>query len=156
MPNRKIDAHAYAQRIGEEIGVSGWMPITQDMIDTFADLTYDHQFIHVDAERAATEGPFGGTIVHGFLTLSLITRMAREAEPGIEGAGMLINYGFEKVRFLHVVPTGSRVRGRVVLTEAQERKPGEFTFTHRITVEIEGIDRPALVADWMTRLYVQP
>ncbi|PTW61980.1 acyl dehydratase [Breoghania corrubedonensis] len=152
--DQRVDAHAYAQRIGEEVGVSGWITITQAMIDTFADLTFDHQFIHVDAERAATEGPFGGTIVHGFLTLSLLTRMAREAEPSIQGAGMLINYGFDKVRFLHVVPTGGRVRGRVELVSADERKSGEFTFCHRITVEIEGLDRPALVADWLTRLYV--
>ena len=81
-----VKAHVYAQRVGEEVGVSGWITITQAMIDTFADLTFDHQFIHVDAERAASEGPFGGTIVHGFLTLSLLTRMAREAEPGSRAA----------------------------------------------------------------------
>lgn len=152
--DQRVEAQEYARRVGEEIGVSDWLPITQDMIDTFADLTYDHQFIHVDAERAAKEGPFGGTIVHGFLTLSFITRMLRDVSPQLYGTGMLINYGFEKVRFLHVVPTGGRVRGRVQLVSAEERKPGEITFCHHMTVEIEGVEKPALVADWLLRYYV--
>lgn len=147
-------ATAYRQRIGEEVGVSEWMQVSQELIGAFADLTHDHQFIHVDAERAAAETPFGGTIAHGFLTLALLSHMASQARPQVEVSAMAVNYGFDKVRFLNPVPAGARVRGRFQLIAAEERSQGELTLCHRVTVEIEGHDRPALVADWLTRHYL--
>lgn len=148
-----LKAADYRARIGEDIGVSTWIEITQAMIDTFAETTFDPQFIHVDPERAKAEGPFDTTIAHGFLILSLLIRMGHEARPAIAGAKVQINYGFDKVRFLNPVPSGARVRGHFKLISAEERKSGETTFSHEVTVEIEGSDRPALVAEFLTRLY---
>ncbi len=140
---------ALRARIGEEVGVSDWITIDQQMIDRFADLTGDPQFIHTDPERAARETPFGGTIAHGFLTLSLASAFALDALPPRPGQRMGINYGFERVRFLTPVPAGSRVRGRFTLLAAELRDPRTLQFTHRLTVEIAGAERPALVADWI-------
>lgn len=139
---------------GRELGVSGWVPVTQSEIDAFAALTGDDQFIHVDPVRAA-ETPFGGTVAHGFLTLSLLSRFAREARPRIAGARMGVNYGFDRVRFVAPVQAGSRVRGRFRLTGVERTAPGEATLHWQVTVEIEGVDRPALVADWITRTYLE-
>jgi len=141
-------------RIGQEIGVSDWLTIGQDRIDAFADLCGDHQFIHVDQARAA-QTPFGGTIAHGFLTLSLVTWFSRGVRPRIEGTRMSVNYGFDRLRFVAPVPAGSRVRGRFRLTALDQRKPGEITQHYQVTVEIEGAERPALVADWITRAYLE-
>jgi len=138
-----------ASYVGEEIGVSKWIEIDQSRIDTFADVTEDHQFIHLDAERAAAETPFGGTIAHGFLSLSLAARMAMDVGFGIEGTAMGINYGFDKIRFLQPVRSGKRIRGRFVLQEANERKPGQWLLKQSLTVEIEGEDKPALIAQWL-------
>ncbi|MEM7406225.1 MAG: MaoC family dehydratase [Pseudomonadota bacterium] len=140
--------------VGTEIGISAWVDMTQDRIDQFADVTGDHQFIHVDVERAKAETPFGGTIAHGFLTMSLLAGMADEALPGISGRKMGINYGFEKMRFLSPVPSGSRVRGRFNLDALDERKPGEFQLRYGCTVEIEDSDKPALAAQWLVLAYV--
>lgn len=142
------------QHIGDEIGLSPWMTIDQAMIDGFAELTDDHQYIHVDPERARAETPFGGTIAHGFLTLSLLSRMAYGALPSIDGSVMGVNYGFDKIRFLAPVPTGSRVRGRFRLAELDERRPGEVTSTYEVQIEIEGQEKPALAAIWLTRSYL--
>lgn len=139
-----------AARAGQEVGVSSWHEVTQPMIDGFADVTSDHQFIHVDPARAAAETPFGGTIAHGFLTLSLLSVMAYEALPGVAGRVMGINYGFDRIRFLSPVRSGSWVRGRFTLVEATHRSPTEVTLRHRVAVEIEGADKPALAADWLT------
>lgn len=136
--------------IGKEIGVSRWIEVDQQRIDVFADITEDPQFIHVDPERAQAETPFGGTIAHGFLSLSLLSPMAMDLGFSLEGIAMGINYGFEKVRFLQPVRSGSKVRGRFVLDNAVERQPGQWMLTYGVTVEIEGQDKPALIAQWLT------
>lgn len=129
-------------------GHSPWMEITQEMIDKFADVVFDHQFIHVDPERASAETPFGGTIAHGFLTLSLLSAMAYETLPRANEAVMGINYGFDKIRFLAPVPAGSRIRGLFRLSECEMRRENELLSKYNVTVEIEGSDTPALVAEW--------
>ncbi len=141
--------------IGTEIGLSDWRVVSQDMINEFADATDDHQFIHVDPVRAAAETPFGGTIAHGFLTLSLLSTLAYEALPGIVGATMGINYGFDKVRFLTPVKTGSRVRARFRLSHADIRKSGRVLNTYDVALEIEGNLSPALKATWLTLAMVE-
>ena len=134
--------------IGQEIGVSDWMEIDQARIDAFADCTEDHQFIHIDPVAAAST-PFGGTIAHGFLTLSLMSQMSYQAAPVLEGVAMGVNYGFDKLRFLQPVRAGSRVRGRFKLIGAEEKGAGRWLIKHEVTVEIEGGDKPALIADWL-------
>ena len=136
-------------KVGEEIGVSDWITIDQKMIDDFADCTHDHQWIHVDPERAARETPFGGTIAHGFLTRSLGSAFVYDVVGALEGQVMGINYGFEKVRFLSPVKAGSRVRGRFVLKSARKRSATELLRCHTTTFEIEGQETPALVAEWL-------
>lgn len=138
--------------VGKEMGVSQWYDITQEQIDQFADCTHDHQYIHVDPEAAA-KTPFGGTIAHGFLTLSLLSAMVYEM-PSIEGVVMGVNYGMNKVRFVSPVKTGSRVRGRFVLQSLDDIRPGEVQTTVVVTVEIEGQEKPALVAEWLGRRYL--
>jgi acyl dehydratase len=140
-------------RIGTEIGVSDWILIDQDRIDAFAAVTEDPQFIHIDPEAAA-KTPFGGTVAHGFLTLSLLSRMAADAMFRPEGVKMGVNYGFERVRFMAPVRSGKRVRGRFRLERFEEKKPGQWQFVHNVTVEIEGEDKPALVADWIGLIFV--
>lgn len=127
---------------------SDWVTIDQKLINLFADATFDHQFIHVN-EEMAKKTPFGGTIAHGFLTLSLLSHFVETSLPGIKNAVMGINYGFEKVRFLMPVPAGSRVRGHFKLLEATERKPGEILNKYEVTVEIENSEKPALIAEWL-------
>ncbi|MCO4315574.1 MaoC family dehydratase [Phyllobacterium sp. 21LDTY02-6] len=136
--------------IGTEIGCSEWRVVTQQMIDQFADATDDHQFIHTDPERAAKETPFGGTIAHGFLTLSLLSTLAYEALPMLEGATIGINYGFDKVRFMSPVHTGKRVRARFKLADADIRPSGRVLNNYEVTLEIENTLKPALVANWLT------
>jgi acyl dehydratase len=140
-------------RMGQEVGTSDWIAIDQQAIDLFAEVTQDHQFIHVDPEAAA-KTPFGGTIAHGFLTLSLLSRMAADAMLRPEDAKMGVNYGFEKVRFLSPVRSGSRVRGRFVLNSFEEKRPRQYQFVHNVTVEIEGGDKPALIADWIGMVFL--
>lgn len=134
--------------VGTEIGVSDWAVMDQDRINVFADVTEDHQFIHID-EEAAKMTPFGGTIAHGFLTLSMLSKFSEGSGLVIEGVKMGVNYGFEKVRFLAPVPSGSKIRGRFNLKDAVEKKPGQFLLTYEVTVDIEGQDKPALIADWL-------
>ena len=134
---------------GSLSATSDWIDITQERIDQFADATEDHQFIHVDAERAAVETPFGGTIAHGFLTLSLLSKMIVDAVPRAQEAVMGINYGFEKVRFLMPVPAGSRLRGHFKLVDITERNPREYLSQYEVSVEIEGQEKPALIALWL-------
>jgi acyl dehydratase len=137
---------------GKEIGVSDWFEISQATINAFADITEDWQFIHVDPDRAALT-PFGGTIAHGFLTLSLLSAMAMDAVPRLEDTTMGVNYGFDKIRFLSPVAAGARIRGRFKVISVDEWKPGELTLKYRVDVEIEGLDRPALTAEWISRHY---
>ena len=140
-------------RLGEEIGVSGWIAVDQSRIDAFADATEDRQFIHVDPEAAART-QFGGTIAHGFLTLSLLSRMAAEAMLVPEGLTMAVNYGLDRVRFLAPVRSGRRVRGRFILDSLEEKAPGQWLMRHKVTVEIEGEDKPALTALWLGLLFI--
>lgn len=137
-------------RVGRELGVSAWREVTQGDIDGFAEVTGDHQFIHVDPARAEAETPFGGTIAHGFLTLSLLSLFGKDVAPPLANRRMGVNYGFEKVRFLSPVRSGARVRGRFVLAGVERRKPGEVLLRYGVTVEIEGGPKPALVAEWLT------
>ena len=139
-------------RIGTEIGVSDWILVDQKAIDTFADVTGDHQFIHVDPVAAA-QTPFGGTVAHGFLTLSLLSQMAAGVMLIPPTIKMAVNYGFEKVRFIAPVRSGKRVRGRFTLVSVEEKRPGQWQFLHHVTVEIEGEDKPALTADWIGMIF---
>jgi len=146
-----IDVHALGDRVGQEIAVGDWLEIAQDRIQQFADATGDHQWIHVDAARAATESPFRTTIAHGFLTLSLVSTLMREAIR-ISGLRMAINYGLNRVRFVSPVPSGARVRGRFT-PAAVEETGGALQVTWRVTVECEHVDKPSMVAEWIVRYY---
>lgn len=145
----------YQADVGNDEGTGEWFEVTQDQIDQFADVTFDHQFIHVDPEAAANT-PFGGTIAHGFLTLSMLTHLSAgtsSAPPDpkkFEGFLMGVNYGFNKVRFVNPVKSGARIRARAV-TSNVELKGGSIDVTRNFTVEIEGEEKPALVAEWVTR-----
>ena len=145
---KSVAVSELAGLIGTEIGASEWITVDQERINVFADVTEDHQFIHLDPEKAQ-KTPFGGTIAHGFLTLSLLSKFSEGAGLVIEGVQMGVNYGFEKVRFLAPVPSGSKVRGRFTLKEAIEKKPGQHLLTYEVAVDIEGQDKPALIADWL-------
>ncbi|MDI4238324.1 MaoC family dehydratase [Bradyrhizobium sp. Arg237L] len=147
-----VSLETYQGMVGKEIGVSAWHLIDQKRIDTYADVIEDHQFIHVDPERAK-ETAFGTTIAHGFLTMSLLSIMSYQVMPVIEGTTMGVNYGFDKLRFISPVRSGKRVRGRFVLAEAKLRKPTELASRTNVTVEIEGEEKPALVADWLALIY---
>src|SRR3569833_235460 len=138
---------------GKEIGVSSWHLVDQNRINLYADVIEDHQFIHVDPERARKETSFGTTIAHGFLTMSMLSVMSYEVMPAIAGTTMGVNYGFDKLRFISPVRSGKRVRGRFVLAEAKLRKAGELQSRTNVTVEIEGEDKPALVAEWLGLIY---
>jgi len=140
--------------VGSELGVSDWLLIDQDRVNAFADATLDHQFIHVDLEKAATT-PFGGTIAHGFLTLSLLPHFLQSAAVPVEGTVMAINYGTDKVRFLQPVKVGSRIRARAVLASVDERRPGQWLLKETVTIEIEGEQKPAMVAEALMLYFVQ-
>jgi acyl dehydratase len=145
-----ISVDELKEKIGADIGVSNWHIVTQEMIDRFAEVTHDHQFIHVDPVRAKKETPFGGTIAHGFLTLSLLSLVGSEVMPPIKGRAMGINYGFDKIRFISPVKAGGKVRGRFKLKEVNERAAKEVMFRYEVAIEIEGVEKPALVAEWLT------
>lgn len=134
--------------VGQELGTSDWFQFDQNRINKFADVTEDRQFIHVDPARAA-DSPFGGTIVHGMLTLSLIVHLCENFVPAIEGVRMVINYGFDRVRFATPVKADGRVRAVVMLKDAKERS-GQILVKAKITIEVEGKSKPALVAEWLT------
>lgn len=152
---KKVTVADIPASIGQEVGLSDWRVVSQDMINQFADATDDHQFIHTDPEKAK-ETPFGGTIAHGFLTLSLLSTLAYEALPELEGQTFGINYGFDKVRFMAPVKTGSKVRARFLLSEAEIRPSGRIVFHYNVTLEIENSKKPALTADWITIAMVPP
>src|SRR5689334_8469740 len=135
-------------QIGKEIGVSSWLLVDQERIHAFAEATEDRQFIHVDPDTAA-QTPFAGTIAHGFLTLSLLSRMAAETMLVPDGVKMAVNYGLDRVRFLAPVKSGKRVRGRFSLDSVDEKAPGQWLLRHTVTVEIEDEDKPALTAQWL-------
>ena len=135
--------------------MSPWRVVSQTMIDQFADATDDHQFIHCDPERAARETPFGGTIAHGFLLLSLLSAMTFETLPPLERSGMGINHGFDKVRFMAPVKSGARIRARFVLAEANARPSGWVQTAYDVTIEVENSVKPALTARWLTLTLVE-
>ncbi|AQX20147.1 MaoC family dehydratase [Bartonella sp. WD16.2] len=145
---RKITIQDIKNLIGKEIGLSQWRLVTQDMINQFASATDDHQWIHVDEEKAK-KTPFGGTIAHGFLTLSLLSTLAYEALPKLEGATMEINYGFDKIRFMSPVKTGAQIRARFILDDAKIRPSGRIVFHYKTTIEINKLKNPALIAHWL-------
>ena len=149
-----ISADQMRDRIGTET-VSDWVEVSQAMIDRFAEATGDRQFIHVDPVAAATT-PFGGTIAHGFLTLSLMPLLAASVPdaPQLAGVKMGVNYGGNKVRFLQPVRSGKRVRGRFKLIEFAEKRPGQWQQTNEFTVEIEGEEKPAMIAEWISQIFV--
>lgn len=136
--------------IGQEIGVSDWVTLDQKMIDDFGTVTMDRQFIHNDPVRAASEAPFGGTIAHGFLVLSLASRFAFDTFPEQPGQIMGMNYGFDMIRFLKPVPCGANVRGRFVTKDVTRKSDTQLLQTSALSIEIKGIEKPALVADWLT------
>jgi acyl dehydratase len=142
-------------KIGSELHVSDWFEITQERINNFADVTEDHQWIHVDPERAVRESPYGGTVAHGFLTLSLVpclTKAVDPDQPRIPGAKMGVNYGLNRVRFPHPVRVGDKIRTRTELQEVEEVKGG-IQLVNKITVEVEGAEKPACVAEMVSRQY---
>ena len=142
------------ERVGQTLGTSEWLLVDQAMINKFADATGDHQFIHVNEEMAKLT-PFGGTIAHGFLTLSLFPVLSAKSDcPKVEGVKMGVNYGGNKVRFLAPVRSGKRVRGHFKLLDLDEKRPGQWQQTLEFTVEIEGEDKPALQAEWISQFFV--
>ncbi|MCG2841337.1 MaoC family dehydratase [Sandaracinobacter sp. RS1-74] len=151
--SRTLPIAEYLELKGKDLGTSAWIEVSQERIDRFADVTEDHQFIHIDPERAKAT-PFGSTIAHGFLSLSLLSAMAYDAMPGIEGAKMGVNYGFNSIRFLAPVKSGRRVRGHFRLLDVVERSPGVFQSTVEVKVAIEGEDKPALSAEWLSLAYL--
>ena len=143
-----------AARVGCAPFVSRWFTLDQARIDAFAAVTEDRQFIHVDPVGAQAT-PFGGTIAHGFLTLAMLSAMANDALPSIAGLAVSVNYGFDRVRFVAPVKAGARVRGRFALAEATQRAPREWLTRYEARVEIEGADKPALVAQWLTMIVME-
>jgi acyl dehydratase len=151
MPLTSLDE--IRSRIGSEVGVSSWLTMDQQRINAFADATEDRQFIHTDPETAART-PFGGTIGHGFLTLSMLSRMAAEGMLVPDSVKMAVNYGLDRVRFIAPVRSGKRIRGRFRLDSVDEKAPGQLLLRHTVTVEIEGEEKPALTAEWLGLLFV--
>lgn len=147
-----VSLERFKQMVGQENGITEWVTIDQDRINKFADVTEDWQWIHVDEEKAK-DGPFGKTIGHGFLTLSLLSAFSYQAKYTPEGCKMSINYGLNKVRFLSPVPVGSRVRSRMVISALEEKGPNAMLMTITHTVEIEGQDKPACIADALGLMY---
>lgn len=152
---KQVEIQDIPASVGQEVGCSDWRAVSQEMIDLFADATDDHQFIHVDKERAA-QTPFGTTIAHGFLTLSLLSALAYEALPPLKGGTFGINYGFDKVRFMTPVKSGQRVRARFVLSDAEIRPSGRIVFHYAVTLEVENNKKPALTAEWITIAVTEP
>ena len=152
MPVTQIEnIAALASYAGKEVAISDWLEVSQERIDQFAEASEDRQWIHLDRERAARESPFKTTIAHGFLTLSLLSALARLAI-SVDGVRMGINYGLNRVRFVSPVPAGTRIRGRFTLATLEEIKGGVQT-TWNVTVEREGSDKPCCVAEWLVRYY---
>ncbi len=140
--------------VGQPVGSSDWIEVTQDRIDAFAETTEDRQFIHIDP-AAAAQTPFGGTIAHGFLSLSLLSRMAADAMQVPDTTVMAVNYGLDRVRFIAPVRAGKRVRGHFTLASIDDKAPGQYLFHHDVTVEIDGEPKPALTARWLGLIFTQ-
>lgn len=155
MSKPQISLDDLQANVGKNVGESQWRTVDQQRIDGFAELTEDPQWIHTDPERAAKESPFGATIAHGFLSLSLLSAMAIDVLPTIKGQVMGINYGFDKVRFMNPVREGSKVRGSFTLMEVKQRSANEWQLRHGVQVEIEGQEKPALIAEWLSLAIVK-
>ena len=141
-------------QVGQQIGTSEWVEMSQERINQFAEATGDHQFIHIDPAKAAMT-PFGGTIAHGFLTLSMIPYLSANSDlPKVDGVKMGVNYGGNKTRFISPVRSGKRIRGHWKLIDLEEKRPGQWQQTHEITIEIEGEDKPALITEWIMQFFV--
>lgn len=138
--------------LGSEVGLSDWVVINQERINKFAKLTEDEQFIHIDPERASKETPFGGTVAHGFLTLSMLVKLAESALPKIKDVKFTINYGFDKIRFIYPVAANSNLRARFILKEVEERSLTQIMTKWDVSVEIKNVERPAIVATWVNLL----
>jgi acyl dehydratase len=149
-----VPASKLQDYVGKDIGCSDWFQLDQDRINQFADVTVDHQFIHVDEEQAK-KGPFGATIAHGFLTLSMLTHLTEDCGLAPENTVMGVNYGCDKIRFLQPVRVNQKIRARVKPLSAFEKAPGQFLIKSEITVEIEGEKKPALVAEWLALLFTR-
>ena len=149
---KTLSIQGFCDNVGKFIGTSKWFVIDQSRIEAFADVTEDHQFIHVEPEKAA-ETPFGQTVAHGFLTLSMLSAMSYDAIPRVEGLKMGVNYGFNKIRFVTPVVAGSKVRAHFTLQSSKIEKPGELTNIVDLSIEIDRSDSPALVAEWVSRQY---
>ncbi|MGK0129837.1 MaoC family dehydratase [Pseudomonas aeruginosa] len=153
MTNRIVSAAELRQLVGKDLEPSPWVLIDQQRISDFADVTEDQQFIHVDPEKAKAT-PFGGTIAHGLLTLSMLPSLIEKTLPALEGMKASINYGYNKVRFLAPVRSGKRIRAKFVIADFSEAGPGRYQVLTTITVEIEGEDKPALIAEWISMVLV--
>lgn len=150
----QLSVEEFKAKAGSEIGVSPWILVDQAMIDAFAHVTGDHQFIHVNPELAE-QTPFGGTVAHGLLTLSLLPQMAYSVIPDVKDTKFGVNYGYNRIRFVAPVKNGKRIRGRFTLKSVEETRPGQLVNTYNVTVEIEGEERPAVSAEWVTMLFVE-
>ena len=151
----KLSFDEVSAQLGKVVGKSEWYLIDQAMIDSFANLTKDNFFIHVDPERAMKETPLGSTIAHGFLSVSLLSAMSYDCVPGIEGAHFGLNYGFNKLRFVSPVPVNSRIRGHFTLNNIEKKDTGEITMIYDVIVELENQEKPVLAAEWITKAFVK-
>lgn len=148
-----VEPDEMVNMVGTKLPVSDWMTVDQDRIDTFADCTEDHQFIHIDQEAAA-KTPFGGTIAHGFLTLSLLTKLSSENSVGVKGTVMGVNYGIDKLRFIAPVRAGKRIRAHSEILDVDRKDANRFLVKTGVTVEIEGEETPALYAEWLGMSFI--
>ena len=144
----KVGRDEAAAFIGQEVGITNWLQITQERVNRFADATGDYQFLHIDQERALHESCYGGTIAHGLLTLSLLPMFSAQGSLKIRGTEASIIYGMDRLRFTNPVRIGKRIRGRFVLLSVEDRNPEEVLLRHRVTIEVENEEKPALLADW--------
>lgn len=148
----KLSLEVYEALEGKIMGHSDWITVDQKMIDGFCDVTGDYQFIHNDPERAKDDTPFGGTIAHGFLTLSLITKMYKDRVPQLVDHELVINYGLNRVRFLEPVPSGAEIRGKFTLKSIAKRREGQYLAENEVHVSIKGNEKPAMICTWLTLL----
>jgi len=155
MSRKQYDVSTLGQFVGQELGVSDWLTVDQERINEFADCTGDHQWIHVDIERAQRESPLGSTIAHGYLTLALLAAMLMELNIVPEGVSQALNYGLDRVRFIAPVKAGARIRNRVVLVAIDPQGKGRLLLKTQNTVEIEGETKPALIAEALVLLLTE-
>lgn len=149
---KNINIEKIQEMVGKELGASNWMEIDQNRINSFAECTDDYQYIHLDEEKTRAETSFGGTIAHGFLSLSLLSKFANESSFEFSNKKIIINYGFNKIRFINPVRAGKKIRAKFILLEVSQRKNSQMLIKFEVTIEIEGEDKPAVFAEWLTLL----